>query len=108
YSPFDLIICDAPCTGSGTWSRTPEQLYFFKEEKIEYYAGLQKKIAVNAIKALKKGGHLLYITCSVFKKENENIVEYLQQNTSLQLKSMRYFKGYDKQADTLFTALFTL
>ena len=31
---FDLIICDAPCSGSGTWSRTPEQLCFFTEEKI--------------------------------------------------------------------------
>ncbi|HVE61379.1 MAG TPA: methyltransferase domain-containing protein [Chitinophagaceae bacterium] len=108
HSPFDLIICDAPCTGSGTWSRTPEQLYFFKEEKIEYYASLQKKITVNATKSLKQGGYFLYITCSVFRKENEEVVECLQQNTSLQLKSMRYFKGYEVRADTLFTALFTL
>lgn len=41
-SQFQLIICDAPCTGSGTWSRTPEQLYFFKKEKIDEYAGKQK------------------------------------------------------------------
>jgi 16S rRNA (cytosine967-C5)-methyltransferase len=50
----------------------------------------------------------LYITCSVFKKENEEVVEYLKQNTSLQLKAMQYYKGYDKKADTLFAALFTL
>ncbi len=108
HSPFDLIICDAPCSGSGTWSRTPEQLHFFKEDKIGYYANLQKKIAVNASKSLKKGGQFLYITCSVFKKENEDVVEYLKQNTSLQLKAMQYYKGYDKKADTLFAALFTL
>src|SRR3954454_5138455 len=41
---FDLIICDVPCSGSGTWSRIPEQLYFSKKEKINYYAELQKKI----------------------------------------------------------------
>ena len=34
YSSFDLIICDAPCTGSGTWGRTPEQLYYFQTERI--------------------------------------------------------------------------
>ena len=107
-STFDLIICDAPCSGSGTWSRTPEQLLFFKEEKISYYADLQKKIALNANKSLKQGGYFLYITCSVFKKENEEVVNYLQEKTSLQLISMKYFKGYDIKADTLFTALFTL
>ncbi|HTM93200.1 MAG TPA: hypothetical protein VL095_12325, partial [Flavisolibacter sp.] len=54
---FDLVICDAPCSGSGTWSRTPEQLKFFKKEKIEHYANLQKRIALNASKAVKKNGH---------------------------------------------------
>jgi 16S rRNA (cytosine967-C5)-methyltransferase len=108
HSLFDLIICDAPCTGSGTWSRTPEQLLFFNEEKMNEYADLQRKIATNASKSLKQGGYILYITCSVFKKENEGVVEYLQQNTSLQLKSMKYFQGYEMRADTLFVALFTL
>jgi 16S rRNA (cytosine967-C5)-methyltransferase len=104
---YDLIICDAPCSGSGTWSRTPEQLIFFDAEKINYYQQLQKKIVINASKAVKKGGHLLYITCSVFKKENEDVVSYMQENTSLSLISMNYYKGYNKNADTLFAALFT-
>ncbi len=105
---FDFIICDAPCSGSGTWSRTPEQLVFFKKEKIDYYANLQKKIVLNAAKSLKTGGYFLYITCSVFKKENEEVVSFIQTNTELQLQSMQYFKGYDKKADTLFAALFQL
>lgn len=105
---FDLVICDAPCSGSGTWSRTPEQLHFFEEEKIMHYAELQKKIAVNAGKCLKKNGLFLYITCSVFKKENEEVVAFIQKNTSLQLKEKKYFTGYDKKADTLFAALFSL
>ncbi len=108
HSPFDLIICDAPCSGSGTWSRTPEQLSFFRKEKISYYADLQKNIALNANKSLKQGGYFLYITCSVFQKENEEVVSHVQENTSLQLLSMKYFKGYDMQADTMFAALFTL
>lgn len=108
HSPFDLIICDAPCTGSGTWSRTPEQLYFFKKERIVHYATLQKKIAVNASKSLKPGGYFIYITCSVFRKENEEVVEFLQQETKMKLESMQYLKGYDKKADALFVALFRL
>lgn len=104
---FDLVICDAPCSGSGTWSRTPEQLHFFKKEKIEHYTDLQKKIVSSVAKALKKDGYFLYITCSVFEKENEQLVEYIQKNLALQFKSMRYLKGYDKKADTLFVALFS-
>jgi len=104
---FDVVICDAPCSGSGTWSRTPEQLASFKKEKIDHYANLQKKIALNAAKTLKKDGFFLYITCSVFRKENENVVEFIQKNLPLKLKRMEYLKGYDKKADTLFVALFS-
>jgi 16S rRNA (cytosine967-C5)-methyltransferase len=105
---FDLIVCDAPCSGSGTWSRTPEQLYFFDENKIEYYSGLQKKIVSNVVKNLQAGGFLVYITCSVFKNENEEVVKFIQEQLSLQLINMEYLKGYDKKADSLFTAVFKL
>ena len=103
---FDLIICDAPCTGSGTWSRTPEQIYFFDEKRIEQYALLQKKIVSTIIPRLKIEGCLLYITCSVFKKENEEVVEFIQRNSELELIKMELLKGYDKKADTMFAALF--
>jgi 16S rRNA (cytosine967-C5)-methyltransferase len=105
---FDVVICDAPCSGSGTWARTPEQLYFFKKEKISYYAALQKRIATRAAKQVREGGYLVYITCSVFSKENEEVVEFLQGNTGLSLCSKEYIKGYDQKADTLFTALFKM
>ena len=104
---IDVVICDAPCSGSGTWSRTPEQLSYFTEEKIDYYAGLQKRIVANARKALKPGGYLLYITCSVFQKENEEVVEFIETNCQMKLVSMRYLEGYDRRADTLFVALFS-
>ena len=105
-SNFELILCDAPCTGSGTWSRTPEQLYYFDEKKIEEYASLQKKIVSNVIPHLKPGGHFLYITCSVFKKENEEIVEFIKQKPNLELIELKLLKGYNKKADTLFAAFF--
>ncbi len=107
HSPFDLIICDAPCSGSGTWSRTPEQLSYFKEEKISHYTNLQCKIALNVIPSLAKNGYLLYITCSVFQQENEDVVQYILQHSTLQLVKMEYLEGYDKKADTMFAAFFT-
>ena len=102
-----IIICDTPCTGSGTWSRTPEQLYFFNENKIEEYALLQKRIASNVIPYLQSGGSLIYITCSVFRKENEEVVEFIKQKSNLQLKHMELLKGYEKKADSMFVAVFT-
>lgn len=104
---FDLVICDAPCSGSGTWCRTPEQLTFFKKEEIIRYNNLQKTIAINAIPYLKEGGHFLYVTCSVFEKENEEVVTFLQNQSNLSLIEMKLLKGYDMKADTMFAALFT-
>src|SRR5690606_8723656 len=66
---FVLVICDALSTSSGTWSRTPEQLYHYDEYKINYYSKLQQKIAEESSRFVKAGGYFLYITCSVFKKE---------------------------------------
>ena len=101
-----IIIADVPCSGSGTWSRTPEQLYFFQERKIEEYANLQKKIVANAIPQLQNGGSFIYITCSVFKKENEEAVEFIKEKFPLELKHMGLLKGYDKKADSMFAAVF--
>lgn len=105
-SAFNLVIADVPCTGSGTWGRTPEQLYFFTEDKIDYYANLQKKIVSKVISHVKKGGYFLYITCSVFKKENEEVVDFILANSKLELIKKEVLIGYDKKADTMFAALF--
>ena len=107
-SKFDLIICDAPCSGSGTWSRTPEQLYYFKKKRIEEYSALQKKIIENIVPYVKPGGKLLYITCSVFKKENEDIAAYAEEKFKLILNRIEVLKGYEMKADTMFAALFTV
>jgi len=104
---YQLIICDAPCSGSGTWSRTPEQLFYFDRPGIDYYSALQKRIVSNAVPALGNGGHFLYITCSVFRRENEEMVDFIKEKFHLNLVKMELLKGYDHKADTLFAALFS-
>lgn len=102
---FDAIICDVPCSGSGTWGRTPEQLSFFDTQEISRYAQLQATIAGNAISHLKQGGYLLYITCSVFAAENEMNVNKLAEQHSLKLVTQEVLTGYLHKADTMFAAL---
>lgn len=105
HSLFDLIIADVPCSGSGTWGRTPEQLSFFQSSSIDTYSSLQKKIISNTVEQLKPNGYFLYITCSVFKKENEDNVAWMQEELKLQLVKQEVIKGYSVKADTMFAAL---
>ena len=101
-----LIICDAPCTGSGTWARTPEQLFYFDQQQIKTYADRQLQIVSNVIPHLQQNGLFVYITCSVFKKENEAIVDVIKEKFHLQLLQMELLKGYDRKADSMFVAVF--
>ncbi len=101
---FDGIILDAPCSGSGTWGRTPEMISQFDEHKIEFFQKLQKTIATNVVKYLKPGKPLIYITCSAFKAENEDVVDYLVKEVGLKLEEKQVLKGYGHKADTMFVA----
>ncbi|MDB5014102.1 MAG: rsmB [Daejeonella sp.] len=101
---FDGIILDTPCTGSGTWGRTPEMISQFEEYNVQSFQNLQKKIAGNTVKYLKAGKPLIYITCSVFKEENEEMVDFIVKEFGLTVESMEYMKGYEHKADTMFVA----
>ncbi len=102
---FDFIICDVPCTGSGTWARTPEQFYYFDKKEIKNFQKRQLDILSNASKRLKKGRSLLYITCSVFAKENEEVVEhFLASEPDFSLTVQQYLDGTTQRSDTLYVA----
>ena len=101
---FDGIILDAPCSGSGTWGRTPEMIAQFEPQKIEFFQKLQQTIAQNIIKFLKPGKPLIYITCSAFKAENEDVVEFLVKQCGMKLEEQATLKGYEHKADTMFVA----
>jgi 16S rRNA (cytosine967-C5)-methyltransferase len=101
---FDGIILDAPCSGSGTWGRTPEMISQFDEHKIEFFQRLQHSIARNVVKYLKPGKPLIYITCSAFKAENEDVVRFIVKELGLKLEEQAVLKGYESKADTMFVA----
>jgi 16S rRNA (cytosine967-C5)-methyltransferase len=103
--PFDFVFADVPCSGSGTWGRTPEQLAYFTGSQLNKYTKLQAQILQNIIPAVKLNGHLLFATCSVYQEENENNVQALVSTGKFKVVKQQYFTGYEKQADTLFGAL---
>jgi len=101
---FDGIILDAPCSGSGTWGRTPEMISQFQDFKIRAFQNLQQSIVRNVVKYLKPGKPLIYITCSAFKAENEDMVDFLTTEFGLKLEKKTVLKGYEHKADTMFVA----
>ena len=81
-------------------------LFFFKQSTIDVYVEMQQKIVRQAASQLRKNGVFIYITCSVFKKENEDMVNFIKEKFHLQLLQMELLKGYDKKADSMFVAVF--
>ncbi len=101
---YDKILLDVPCSGSGTWGRTPENLSAITPDKIRMFSLLQRNIVRNAIKNLQTEGHLYYITCSVFRAENEENVKYFLENFGLELVSERYVMTDYRKSDILYLA----
>ncbi|HLP33615.1 MAG TPA: hypothetical protein VK202_09090 [Bacteroidia bacterium] len=102
---FDTIVADVPCTGSGTWARTPEQWAFFDAAKIDTYATKQRTILKQILPFLSSGGQLIYITCSVFAAENELQVAYMEKELGLKVESSSMLQGSSLKADTMFVAV---
>jgi 16S rRNA (cytosine967-C5)-methyltransferase len=72
---FDRIVVDAPCSGLGVLSRHPDGKWNKKEEDIPRLAQLQKTILNGGCSLLLRGGMLLYVTCTLSREENEEVVE---------------------------------
>ena len=104
---FDGIIIDAPCSGSGTWGRTPEMISQFDAGKIDFFHRLQQDILRNVVKYLKPGKPLIYITCSAFRAENEAIISFMTYELGLKLEDSQILKGYETKADTMFVSRLT-
>ncbi|MDA9552933.1 RsmB/NOP family class I SAM-dependent RNA methyltransferase [Emcibacteraceae bacterium] len=73
---MDRVILDVPCSGSGTWRRNPENRWRLTPESLDEYIAIQKSLMAEAWDAIKVGGRVAYMTCSVLKNENENQIEW--------------------------------
>ena len=68
---FDVVLLDAPCTGLGEWHQKPDIRYGITEESLESLRETQKALLENCAKYVKRGGTLVYATCSILPEENE-------------------------------------
>ena len=99
---FDKILLDVPCLGLGVLKRKPDIKWQRKKEDIKEISKIQKQILDTCSKYLKKGGALVYSTCSILKEENEDVVnEFLEKNENfemekIELEENNYFKKFCK------------
>ena len=75
YKFFDCVLLDVPCSGSGAWSRNPQQKWRITPKLIEELIRLQSNLLQQAKNLLKDNGKLIYITCSLLRSENQSVIE---------------------------------
>src|SRR5262249_4452160 len=71
----DLVFVDAPCSGSGTWRRHPDQKWRLTAEDLARLAFVQAELLHRGAGLVRPGGRLVYVTCSMLRAENEAVVE---------------------------------
>lgn len=74
---FDIIVVDAPCSGSGLFRKDPQAMKEWSEDNVKLCHQRQQRILADIMPALKEGGLLVYSTCSYSVEENENIADWL-------------------------------
>ena len=77
---FDLIVVDAPCSGSGLFRKDPEAITEWSLNNVELCSQRQERILADILPALKPGGILIYSTCSYSQAEDEKIADWLISN----------------------------
>lgn len=83
---FDKILLDAPCSGSGTIDINNNKLsQYYTEELVNRSVKTQKELLMKASKIIKKGGEIIYSTCSILKEENEEIVTDVLKKSNLEI-----------------------
>lgn len=86
---YDLVLVDAPCTGSGTWRRSVDAKWRMTPQQSAGIIKTQREILDKACRFVKKGGKLFYITCSLDPAENENQVRaFLQSHNDFKLEDL--------------------
>lgn len=74
-APYDVVVCDVPCSGSGAWRRAPEGKWALTQERLDELTGIQAEILNKTKDYVANGGVLAFLTCSLLRAENEAQVE---------------------------------
>ncbi len=102
-SAMDMVLIDAPCTGAGTWRRRPDAKWRLSPAQMETRTREQASILQSAKNFVKPGGRIVYITCSLFREENEAQVEaFLAGNANFSASSGAELAGQGKFDPNLF------
>lgn len=84
---FDIILLDAPCSGSGLFRKNPEWMKAWKPQLVEKFVQLQKKIFLNILPLLRPGGFFIYSTCSFSASENEEQTSFFKEHGMEEVQS---------------------
>jgi len=104
-APFDLVFCDVPCSGTGTWRRDPDAKWKLTQETLSNTLKLQQEILTSASQYVAETGYLGYATCSLLRSENQDqIVSFLNKNPDWALVYERVWTPLDG-CDGFYTAL---
>ncbi len=104
---FDLVLVDAPCSGSGTWRRAPDAKWRLTPERLTELTALQDLILGEAAAHVRPGGYLAYMTCSLLACENQDRIDgFLARNSGFVLQSQRCFTPL-QGGDGFYSALLT-
>jgi len=91
-APYDVILTDVPCSGSGSWRRDPQGKWGLTEERLGELTALQARILDEVLPWLSPGGVLAYATCSLLAEENEaQIAAFLGRHTAWICREQRRF-----------------
>ncbi|SMX34786.1 RsmB/NOP family class I SAM-dependent RNA methyltransferase [Actibacterium lipolyticum] len=105
-APFDVVLCDVPCSGSGAWRRSPEGKWRLDDAALQELVDLQSQIIDLAANFVAPGGLLAYATCSLLNAENDDQTDaFLARNAGWEAVSSLRFTPLDG-GDGFFTKLF--
>jgi len=103
-APFDVVLCDAPCSGSGAWRRSPEGKWTLSATRLQELTAIQDSVLDAATALTAPNGCLVYATCSVLTCENEDRINaFLQRHPDWSVGFQRRFDVND-DGDGFFTA----
>ncbi|TNC72030.1 RsmB/NOP family class I SAM-dependent RNA methyltransferase [Rubellimicrobium roseum] len=104
-APFDLVLVDAPCSGSGTWRRTPDAKWRLTSGRLDDLVRLQDTILDAAAPLVVPAGHLAYSTCSILAEEcDDRIAAFRQRHTGWQVVD-RFFVPPGDAGDGFFQSV---